>query len=92
MGVQVITATGQQQSASGSNVVIHEMSTLSYFASFDFTVVKLPPKYILRQGMKSLTYLTTHTLKSFIRLQHMTQTKVRIVGIPNIIKRDNILL
>lgn len=48
MGVQVITATGQQKSASGSNVVIHEMSTLSYFASFDFMVVKLPPKYILR--------------------------------------------
>lgn len=48
MGVQVITATGQQKSASGSNVVINEMSTLSYIASFDFMVVKLPPKDILR--------------------------------------------
>lgn len=47
-GVQVITATGQQKSASGSNVVIHETSTLSYFASFDFMVVKLPPKDVLR--------------------------------------------
>lgn len=61
MGVQVITATGQQKSASGSNVVIHEMSTLSYFASFDFTVVKLPPKIYSQTRYEELNFYTFTT-------------------------------